>query len=700
MSDTSSEGAPGKGERGPAARAVAWVLGLDLTLRMGPGFVDVVAPYVALLSRVPDAGTAEVVIVSGAVLGYSDLVWGLSWMVLALVAVVYVPALVRPSSPAWPGALSQRLAFAVPVLATGLLAEAVLRRVLAAVVEVPPAPVPLPLDVRVLGLIVATTVLLFGWVWRRTESDADARDHPLPEFLVRGVVLVVILGTFFAEFSLLSPYSELLAVALYLRSRGSDTPADPVERLTEGVATVWERPAQVAMVAYVTSILTVLVLVVLAARFRAPPTLFAVAPLSTAFLVVIAGSALFHTYTYGERMLRRFRQQFDPETEPAQRVEGFLLPATVLVTLVLDGYVFGDPIAGPGPVEAFVGLLMTAAAFMTIYVNVEQGFGSTEDDTVATAGGIELTKSVEDRGSDPSVTFRFESTRDEPVAVRLTENLPTWVTPNDIFGHGDRGDGEWRIGRRDLIYEATIEPDGPHEFQYHIRLQEDATADDLLNGFRFEVGTEDGSRAEDRSHETGQTDDFRLPDYHLVPVAAGLFAALLGAVRPLEGQFLVATVLDGTVLALDSLQVGKRFGSILALVVLPYVPLGVYTHLAYREELHRHRGVELTADERTFAEQLRGTGIACGVLFVGVLAAVLGVPFLTPAQTNWFVAGSVSVAVLTAVRTGSIEGTGSQLFAAVWLLGKVLAIAFFSGFLFPLYMIVGVPAILVYETVS
>jgi hypothetical protein len=295
------------------------------------------------------------------------------------------------------------------------------------------------------------------------------------------------------------------------------------------------------------------------------------------------------------------------------------------------------------------------------------------------------------------VRFTFESARDAPTRVRLTENLPPWVTPNDVFGHGDRSDDEWHIGRRDLTYETPIEPGETRAFQYHIELQEEATPDDLLTGFRLEVGT-DGSRVDDRSIDSGQTDSFGIPDYHLVPVAAGLFAALLGAVHPLEGQYFASMVLDGTVLTLDPLGVAVRFGAILSLVVLPYVPLGVAAHLAYRDERHRRRNAELTADERAFADQLRGTALASAVCFVGVCVAVMGAPSLVPAGANWVVA--VLLAAVVAARKGSVMGTAEQLFGAVWVLGKILATAVVSGVVIPVFLLVAVPVTLVSDAVS
>ena len=690
----SSAADPGDRTR-PLDRLVGLALGADLAVRFGPELLEFLAAYVSLLRVLPNPGTAESIVIFGFALGYSDVAWGVGWAVLAVLAVVYVPSLVRPGRSDWPDDLPYRATFACPVLGAGLLAEAAFRRLLEQIVTLPPAPVALPVSVPAFAGVLVTTIVLFAWLGMTTDDGWPTSEYRFASFLVRGVLLVAIVGIFFAEFSLLSPYSEVLAFVLYLAASGPDIPGDPTERLTQGVATVWGRPAQVVMVLYVTGVISTVVFVVSTVRFSVPARIFETPfSMATVFLLVVAGSALFHTYMYGERMLRRFREQLEGNRNPARRVGGFLGPSAILTSLLLDGYVFSDPTVPPGIAKIVVGLWVALAAVMMVYIPVARLSTPREedDDVTVTAGGIDLTKSLSESGDTTQVTFSFESSRSDPVSVRLTENLPNGLTPKDIFAHGGADGGGWEIKRRELVYEATIEPVETHEFQYRLQLQENPLVEDLWNGFRLDAGLDNEPPVEDFTTKTGTGDDFPLKDYHLVPVAAGLFVALLGAVRPLEGQYLVPMLLDGRVFDVDVVSVGSRFGLLFGLVVLPYVPVGVATHIRYRRDLHERRDAELTASEETFAVQLTGMAVASSLILCALIVLVTEVPVLNPTWETVTFYSFLLVAARVAVWMGSFADAVGQTWLAVRTVLKTFVYVLVD-LLFPLFLFM----ILVFE---
>lgn len=659
---------------------IVTVLGLDLVLRVAPDVIAWIATYLGAVARLFDVPAVESAILLGVALGHPATVWALSWITLAVIGVVYVPKLVRPGAADWPSALPSRVALTVPMLGAGLLAEAGFRWLLGVVVEPTPAPVALPSSGPFAIGLVAATLVLFGGVWWADDDRTDART--LPGYLLRALALVAIVGVFFAQFSLLSPYSEVLAVVLFALSR-DELPADPAERLTEGAATIWERSAQALMMLYVTGALAVVVFAVLAVRVRVPPSLPWVAPYSTAFLVLVAGSATFHTYMFGDRMLRRFRRGFDPEVESERRVEGFLVPAAILVSLLLVEYVFGDPTAGPGLLETAVGLTVAPAAVMMVLLSNDQGRpdrfdelsepdepaplsdsidrrlapAGSDDGPTASARGVDLVESVDLDGAVPVVEYVIRSSRDDPVRAGVEKAFPHWVVPGAVALAHDLDEGEDFFADRWVTYETTVPPNGARTLRYAVPVPETATPENLVGGLLFRVGIGEGPVAKDEDTNRERFDLYSFPDYHLAPLAVATFLALLGAVRPLEGQYLVTAILDGSILALDPWTVGGRFVLILALVVFPYVPFGVSSYLAAREDLRRRLGAEQLPLERMRAVRYRGGARASVWFFLGASLIAFGLPVVGPLAEVLLAAGVVAAGVVAAISTASIAGT-------------------------------------------
>jgi hypothetical protein len=633
----------GDGASRLAYRIVGGLLGVDIVARLGPALVDTVLPYLFGATRLLDPGVGEsVIILFGLVVRSPDMVWGLSWLVLVAVAVLYVPELVRPDRPYWPAPTAERVLFAVPVIWSALLVEAVFRGVLAATVAPTTAPFVAPLTPLTVGGAAGMTLVLFGLVYRDSDPDSSPREHSLPGYLTRALVLVVLLGVFLAAFSMLSPYAELLAVALYLLSQ-RDAASDPAERLIESAATVWERPAQTVMAVYVTAALAVVVFTLLAVRTRAPTNLFARAPVSTVYLLLVALGLLVYTLAYCERALRPFRRNYDPDSEPTALVEGGLIPAAILVSLLLDGYVFGDPLAGPGLVTAVVGSTVALGAITT---PIDDGsldlFGEDEGQAAESgrqAGGIEVTKTAE-RAPEADVieiTFGFETTYDDSTTLELEETYPIWGDDELVLDVS--GPGEWTVSKDQLTYTTTVPGRETETASYQLVAPPSTSPDQTLNGFQVDI--EESDRGV-RSLVSSPDPAYQFQPYHLPIVSVGLFAALLGAVAPLEGQYLATAMLDGPPFGLDALATARQFATVFLLVVLPYVPVAVLTHRRYVTELRSSIGLEPESDTVTRLKRVA----MVSVLGVGALCiAIVDVPAI-PSSVERLLPWGLSVLVV------------------------------------------------------
>lgn len=654
-------------------RVIIGVLGFDIVLRLGPEALDTVVTSVLGLGRVFEPLITEsIIIVFGLVVRYPDFVWTLGWLAITLIAVRYVPELVRPDASDWPSGVILRLLFAIPVVWSGLLAEAAIRRLIEQTIGPVSGPFVAPLTAPVVGGDLLVTAALFGAVYWHSDDTDPPRKRGAVGYLLQAYVLVTVLGVSFAAFSLLSPYSELFAITLYflptLDQKMGDTDelgeffqsffeffgpilggffgllavfvpiptlmrgGDPAERLTTAVTTVWERPAQTVMALYVTSALTVVLLTLIAVRIRAPPNMLAVAPVSTLYLLLVAGGATLYSFVYSERTLRQFRRNFNPEMEPTTRVEGQFLPAAVLVSILLNSYVFGTPLARPDLVHIVVGAFTVWIALVLISERDVPGFaGEPTSDALQSEGkraGVSFTKEAAavDDGEAVGVEFEFESEREEATEIEVTETLPYWARPGDYW-LGEDGSGEWDRLDTALRYEVELPPDATRTARYRLGLPESAQVDEVMRGFNLRISGAWTSRPGNY--------EFNVPMYHLPPAAIALFAAILGAVAPFEGQYIVTTLLDGTVSSLDYDSVAWRFVRIFLLVVLPYVPFGVATHRRQLAEMRQQLdgdsgGFELEQGEAL--EWLSSWGV---IVAVGFLATVDKSPILPPAFDPW-----------------------------------------------------------------
>lgn len=689
------DAADADGGSGLLRRSVPTLIGADVIARLGPEALETLAPYLLGVTRVFETGVAEATIVLfGLVIRYPSLVWGLSWLALVAIAMVYVPELVRPERTDWPSGLLGRLVFAVPVVWVGFLTEAAFRRVLAATVGETTAPFVAPLTRTSLGGTLLVALGLFAWVYHDSGPGGSPHDHSLVGYLLRATVLLVVLGVFFASFSMLSPYSELFAIALFayalVSASATGAASDPAERLVESAATVWERPAQAVMSLYVTGALAVVVLALLAVRVRVPANMFARAPLPTTYLVAVGAMLLLYTVVYCERALRPFRRNYDPETEPTTGVEGGFFPATILISLLLAGYVYGDPLVLPGVLEIAVGLVtvfgvpLLAGGFSLGNV---YGLPSEDDlETEAEDDDLRVEKTVEpvEGRHATRVSFALHSDHDDPVAVVLTEELPFWARSELV--RESTGSVQWDLHGDRISYETTLRPGETERAEYFIATPESVTADELLRGFstttefRSSTAVENGPAPETTTEDDGGSNDadgaetaddepspgspssrgayeYNMPRYHLPPVAIGVFAALLAAPAPLSGEYVLTGLLDGSLFRTDLVRTLTRSVAVFLLVTLPYVPFGATTHRGHLQELYDELGIdeEVDPDEAGVLSHYTWAGVVT-LLALGVALVDVSMLSTLPEQ------GLLAVLSLVAVLMLAFPPDGEGLF--------------------------------------
>ena len=101
---------------------------------------------------------------------------------------------------------------------------------------------------------------------------------------------------------------------------------------------------------------------------------------------------------------------------------------------------------------------------------------SDADDVVeVTTGGVTVTKSyTADEFPVPAVRFEFESEHDEPVEVRLAEDIPESFPMDSVGFHPDYHSDQWTAFQDNHVqFVGNVDPDEPLVTVYGIRLSED-----------------------------------------------------------------------------------------------------------------------------------------------------------------------------------------------------------------------------------
>jgi hypothetical protein len=625
-------------DKNPLRRVVLWLLGIDLFALLVPRGLEQLAPYVTVLARLLDSGGIESVVFLSFVIGYSDVVWALGWLVLTGIAVWYAPELIRPEATDWPDSHLLRGLTALPMLWGGLLAETFYRSVLTGVIGPIAVPITVPLTPLTVGGNLLVVVVLFGWVFYDSAGESTSGRPGHVGYVLRGVTLVTILSLFFALFSLISPFGEVFAVLSYVVS-SADLPSDPAERLVEAVTTIWQHGALALMTVYVAATLATVGSIVLAARLRAPPDFLSVAPVSAVFLVVLSASTAGYVYTYCERTLRQFRHNFDPTVDPTHRVYGVLIPTAVMASLIAGEYVFGDPTAGPTPVGGVVGLLAAGAPLLNVVGATDVGRDDDDGESITVydrdAATVEkhIRATAEDR-QRTTVRFDVESRHDEPLDVSIIDTVPSWLNPETVEFREEEPDN-WDIRWDTLRHTTVVPPDGSRTLGYdvvghHVVVGSEQGTRDVHHQTTIHLGRETDSIESDRRHENSFS--INVPSYHLPPIAISIFFGLLGAAAPTEGVFLIAEWVDATPGGYPLTDAVLRFLQIFSLVTLTYVPVGISTHL---DEL-RTLGVDLSSGNDEPGPSVRRFRLlsAASLTLVAGLVVSLADPF--PASvTDW-----------------------------------------------------------------
>jgi hypothetical protein len=323
-----------------------------------------------------------------------------------------------------------------------------------------------------------------------------------------------------AEFSLLSPIAEVFALGFLLISRNAPLPSDPAERLIEGATTVWEHAALVVMTVWVTAVLAVVGLVALIIRFRSPPDFFSVAPLEFLFLLLIATSVGLYAYLYCSRALLISRRNADPQQESLNSLAVGLLTTGIGVGLLLDLYVFADPLAGPTLFQFLVGGLLVYFSLVPLLFSEFEG-DDLED--------LNVQKSV--RKNDDSdrklVQFTLDSEYDERVEVSLSDPLIKWQH-HAIWMFDTNQIEDWAHTDAGVEFTTVVPADGEKEIKYAVATPERIGARDYHTEYDAVVRPKERSQFDDgESEHTNEANvGLHYPRHHQAVFDVGVFFGL------------------------------------------------------------------------------------------------------------------------------------------------------------------------------
>ena len=98
------------------------------------------------------------------------------------------------------------------------------------------------------------------------------------------------------------------------------------------------------------------------------------------------------------------------------------------------------------------------------------GSSQPSEEVTASADGITVLKRFEeDEFPVPAIAFEFESTRDEPVTVRMRDTVPEGVAVEDLGFHPEYGSEHWTVDDGGISFERELDPGTEYTTVYGIR---------------------------------------------------------------------------------------------------------------------------------------------------------------------------------------------------------------------------------------
>ena len=111
------------------------------------------------------------------------------------------------------------------------------------------------------------------------------------------------------------------------------------------------------------------------------------------------------------------------------------------------------------------------------------------DESVVETEGDTVTKAFDAEGFQvPAVTFRVESDRNDPVGLRITDEIPEGFGIEQIGFHPDYGSENWTATGDGVVrFDRTVNPGEAFTTVYGIRMADDDEPDPFLESPTIEV---------------------------------------------------------------------------------------------------------------------------------------------------------------------------------------------------------------------
>ena len=104
-----------------------------------------------------------------------------------------------------------------------------------------------------------------------------------------------------------------------------------------------------------------------------------------------------------------------------------------------------------------------------------------DDPVVVSENGVTVEKSFEPAEfSVPAIAYTVRSEREEPVSVRLVDDVPDDVDPDDVGFHPDHGAEYWGIEGEDIALERSLDPGEEFVTVYGVRGEDAAGVERFL----------------------------------------------------------------------------------------------------------------------------------------------------------------------------------------------------------------------------
>jgi archaellum component FlaC len=89
---------------------------------------------------------------------------------------------------------------------------------------------------------------------------------------------------------------------------------------------------------------------------------------------------------------------------------------------------------------------------------------------IAEAGGVTVEKRYEpDEFPVPAIAFTVNSTRDDPITLRMVDDLPDEVDPAHIGFHPDHGGEYWSVDESSVVFKRPFDPNEEYVTVYGLR---------------------------------------------------------------------------------------------------------------------------------------------------------------------------------------------------------------------------------------